>query len=380
MSDLNDTRLTLPALIRSRVAAAFRLGGRAVRVEPLAAGLINRTFRLTTCGGSGQGGRYLVQIINAQVFPDPGRLMSNLQRVCDHLEQRVRAEHRDWERRVLSPVRTLDGGLAWIDDQGRWWRAFRYVKRSLTRAWAADAGTAYRAAEAFGSFVRQLSDLPPPPLHTVLPGFHDTPARLGRLLQAIEADPRARAADSAPEVERILARQTTARALADAGLPERVVHNDTKISNVLFDRDTREALCVVDLDTVMPGLALHDFGDLVRSAAASAPEDSPAALAPSMRMSLYEALLKGWVHGLGPSLTRPECGLLATAPRVIALELAARFLTDHLEGDRYFAITRPGQNLARCRSQLHLLQSMETQGGEMERLAREATAGPLPDR
>jgi len=376
MSEPQDSAPSLPALIRRRVAPAFRLSGRAVRVESLGTGLINRTFRLTTCGSASRSRRYLVQIINTLVFAEPEQLQANLGRVCAHLQRRLRAEHSDWQRRVLVPVPSRDGGLAWTDDQGRWWRVFNYVEGTLSHEQAPDAGTAYRAAEAFGAFVRSLCDLPGPPLHAVLPGLHDTPAHLRRLVQAFEADPCARARESALELEGILARETSARALDDAGLPQRVVHNDTKISNLLFDRHGGEALCVVDLDTVMQGLALHDFGDLVRSAAASACEDSGEAVTLAMSLPLYQALLAGWARGLGASLTRNERALLAVAPRVITLELAARFLTDHLEGDRYFRVTRRAQNLARCRSQLALLHSMESQSGEMERMAREIRAGP----
>ncbi len=370
MPEPRDSELPLPALIRSRVARAFLIPGRAARVEPLGEGLIHRTFRLTTCGGPRERRRYVVQLLNTQVFPEPAQLTENLRRVCAHLEKQIRSEHGDPQRRALSPVATRDGQLVWRDDSGRWWRIFRYIEDSLTLQRTDRPTTAYRAAEAFGAFVRRLADLAPPPLHAVLPGFHDTPARLQRLRQAFEADPCGRAAESAPDIERILSRQETARALAIPGLPERVVHNDTKLNNLLFDRFSGEALCVLDLDTVMPGLALHDFGDLVRSAAASAAE----AEAPSLSLPLYEALVGGWVRGMGPLLTKAERALLATAPRVITLELAARFLTDHLEGDRYFRTSRPGQNLQRCRSQLHLLQSMESQGAAMEDLARRAVA------
>jgi hypothetical protein len=351
------------------VAPAFRLAGRAVRAEPLGEGLINRTFRVTVCGG-GQVRRYVLQAINRSVFPRPELLMANLRRITAHLA-RIAAERGESHRRSLRLVPTVGGADFWVDPDGRWWRAFHHIERALTVQEIASPARARRAAAAFGRFVRDLHTLPGPALHTPIPGFHDTRGRLDALLAAAQADPCGRAAGARPLIERILARKALAGVLEEAreavGTALTPVHNDTKINNLLFDRRSGEALCVIDLDTVMPGLLLHDFGDMVRSGASSA---GGGAQAPYLRMELYAAMLRGWLGEVGPLLGAAERELLATAPRVITLELAARFLTDHLQGDAYFRTRRPGENLSRCRSQLDLLESMEARAGEMERLAR----------
>jgi len=363
--------------IRTLVAPAFRLAGPVIAIAPLGEGLINPTFRVRTRGTNGRVGRYVIQAINHQVFPRPDSLMANLTRVLTHLARKMGPEGAD-PRRVLSLIPTRDGDTTWTDSEGRSWRGFLFIEDSLTLQSVTDPKLAYEAGRAFGHFVHQLADLPPPRLHEHLPGFHDTPARLRALRECAEANPMGRAGKAAPELDRIFAREDTvtllARAQAEGTLPERPVHNDTKINNLLFDHRADQALCVIDLDTVMPGLALHDFGDLVRSAAASRPEGSGSG---RLRLSLFEGLLRGWVTGMGPLLTQGEAELLAAAPRVITLELTMRFLTDHLAGDHYFKTDRPGQNLDRCRTQLGLLDSMEEQADAMERLVRETVRDRL---
>jgi Ser/Thr protein kinase RdoA (MazF antagonist) len=216
--------------------------------------------------------------------------------------------------------------------------------------------------------VALLADLPPPRLHETLVGFHDTPARLAALEAAVRADPLARAAGARAELDFIAARAATAGRLVKLArtgrLPERVVHNDTKLNNVLFDEATDEALCVVDLDTVMPGLVAHDFGDLVRSCISSRGEDEAGAV--NVRLPVFEALVEGYLAGAGAILIEAEVAELVFAARLITLELGARFLADHLTGDTYFSIERPGDNFARCRRQLALVAAMEANAGPME--------------
>jgi Ser/Thr protein kinase RdoA (MazF antagonist) len=224
------------------------------------------------------------------------------------------------------------------------------------------------AAQAFGAFITDLQDLPIEAIRPSIPGLHDTPARLAALQAAAERDALGRAAEAGPELAALLDRKATAAQLADAQLPLRVVHNDTKLNNVLFDQTTDRPLCVVDLDTVMPGLALHDFGDLVRSAAASGLEDAAHV---QFRLELFDALVTGYLDGAGAILSDIERVLLAVAPSVITLELAARFLTDYLQGDRYFKTDRAGQNLDRCRAQLALLEDMERHESQMRRVVLE---------
>jgi Ser/Thr protein kinase RdoA (MazF antagonist) len=306
--------------------------------------------------------------------------MDNIERVTDHLARVLAAEGvRDLERRCLTLVRSGDGRPYWIDPLDRWWRAYRYVDNSRSCEGLGSPQEAFRIAAAFGAFARRLQDLPGR-LHETISGFHDTLRHLDTLRRAVLDDAYGRAAHAREEIDFILRREASAQLLSPtgpaSGFPERVVHNDTKVDNVLCDRDTGEVLCVVDLDTVMPGCLLHDFGDLVRSAAARGAEDIADHSRVAIDLSLYEALARGYLDGTRALFTPAELELLPLAPRVITLELAARFLTDHLCGDRYFKIRFPGQNLRRCQVQERLLWSMELQAREMREIAaRSATGG-----
>jgi aminoglycoside phosphotransferase (APT) family kinase protein len=294
--------------------------------------------------------------------------MANIARVTGHLARRGRP--------ALRLVST-HGGERWhLDAGGRAWRCFHFIAGAHAWTRPPDLATARRAAEAYARFVADLRDLPAGELHTVLPGFHDTPARLAALEAAADRDRCGRAAEVAAELDAIRARAALAtrlEAAREAGtLPLRVVHNDTKLSNVLFDRRTNEAVCVIDLDTVMPGLLAHDFGDLVRSVAAVG-EGSALAFDPAR----FEALAVGYHAGLGGGLTAAETDSLAVGPAVLSLELAARFLADYLDGDRYFRTRFAGENLERCRGRLNLLQSMNRQERQIRHILAE-TFGRRP--
>jgi aminoglycoside phosphotransferase (APT) family kinase protein len=292
--------------------------------------------------------------------------MANIVRVTAHLQAVARARHpQDWRRRALRLLPTLAGDWFVRDEAGSGWRCYHFIEDSHVYRRVDRVDHARAAARAFGEFLTDLQDLPTGAIGASVPGLHDTPARLAALRAAAGRDELGRVAEVEPELAALLDREADAARLADAGLPLRVVHNDTKLNNVLFDRATDRPLCVVDLDTVMPGLALHDFGDLVRSAAASGLEDAASV---DFRLEVFEALVAGYLDGAGAILTDGERALMAAAPRVITLELAARFLTDYLQGDRYFKTSRPGQNRDRCRAQLALLQDMERQEAQMQRV------------
>lgn len=345
-------------------AAAFRLDGAVQAVEPLGAGLINTTARVRVAAGADA----VLQRINSAVFPAPAPLMANLRRVTNHLATRA------VPTLALLPTH---GGADWFADAGgQAWRCFRYESHSRTWTDAPDLAVARAAAAAFGAFVAALADLPGPRLYETIPGFHDTPTRLQALGDAWAADPCGRAAGAAREVDAVLQRAATGAVLSRAArageLPERVVHNDTKLSNVLFDTRSGAVRCVIDLDTVMPGLLAHDFGDLVRSVAAVPGPDGP-----RLDAARCAAVANGYLAGAGALLTPAERHYLAVAPQLITLELAARFLTDHLLGDVYFRTQHPGQNLRRARDQLALLSSMERQADALRRAVERA---PPPDR
>jgi len=351
------------------IARRFRLEGDLVGAARLERGHINDTYVVRT-----RRRRYLLQRLSPQAFPDPRAVVDNVARVTAHL--RAKLEGRgvpDPERRCLTLVPSREGELCVRDHEGACWRVYHYIEGARARDRAESTLEAERAARAFADFARELADLPGPRLAETIPGFHDTPARLDALERAARADPVGRAGEVEAELDFVRARRALARALLDLAVPERVVHNDTKLNNVLFDAESGEALCVVDLDTVMPGLALYDFGDLVRSCANAAAEDGRDLAAVRVRLPVFAALVRGYLAGAGALLTGEERARLAVAGQVLALEAGARFLTDHIEGDRYFRLRRPSQNLERARVHLRLLESMETEEPAM-RAAAEAAA------
>ncbi len=359
------------------VAAAFGLGDALVAVDRLTAGHIHESYLSTVVQG-GEPHRYVHQRINTYVFPRPREVMENIHRVTQHLTDAVqRARLPDASRRVLRLVPALDGAPFWIDGTGAWWRTYRYIDGAVTARSVDNPPQARQAARAFGEFTRLLADLPGPRLHETIAHFHDTPQRLRALLGAVESDPHSRAAAVGAEIAFALDRKPLAQVLATAAaggeLPVRVVHNDSKITNVLFDAHSGEALCVIDLDTVMPGIVLNDFGDLVRSSVAATAED--AGERPRVRLEIFEALVGGYLEGLEGLLSPAELDRLAIAGTVITFELGLRFLTDHLQGDVYFRAERPGHNLARCRNQFRLVQELERRQPELKAIVSGQTSG-----
>jgi Ser/Thr protein kinase RdoA (MazF antagonist) len=364
--------LTDPARVRDLVGR-FDLDAELDGVEPLPGGHINESYVATCRLGRGPV-RFLLQGLNPDVFPDARRVMENVARVTEHLWAVLAGwAGPDAGRRALRLVPAREG-TAFVEDQrGRAWRLYRFIEDTVTRQQPTGAADVERAARAFGTFQRDVASLPGPRLHETIPHFHDTPRRVEALEHAVECDVANRAAGAREAIARVLARSDLAPALVDAAargeLPERVVHNDAKISNVLFDASSGEALCVVDLDTVMPGLSLYDFGDLVRSMAARAAEDECDLRRVRLEPELFAATARGYLAATGDLLSVPERELLVPAAQVIVYEQAARFLTDHLNGDRYYRIARPDQNLDRCRSQLALLESLLAQEPGLTRIA-----------
>ncbi len=269
---------------------------------------------------------------------------------------------------MLALVPTRAGGVFHIDADGGYWRAYHFIDGAKTYDAVQAPDQAFQAARAFGEFQKLLADLPTPRLHDTIPDFHHTPKRFAALEHAIEADVAGRAATTSSEIEFALARQSMCGVLLDAGLPERVTHNDTKINNVMLDDITGEGICVIDLDTVMPGLALYDFGDMVRTGTSPAPEDERDLSKVHLQFSFFEALARGYLSSAGGFLTREEKHYLAFSGKLITFEIGLRFLTDYLAGDTYFKVHREGHNLDRCRTQFKLLASMEQQEEQMVRL------------
>jgi hypothetical protein len=353
------------------LAAQFQIFGEFLAAEPYGSGHINDTYRATF----NQGGttlRYLVQRINHQVFKNPPALMENVRRVTEHIRGKLQCPG-DVTRRVLTVVPTRDGQLFHRDADGNYWRSYVFIENAQTFDAVETADQAFQAAKEFGRFQKLLADLPVPRLFDTIPDFHNTPKRFAALEKAIAADTWNRAGDAKAEIDFALRRKPLASVLLDlhakGKIPERTTHNDTKFNNIMLDTATGEALCVIDLDTVMPGLALYDFGDMVRTATSPAVEDERDLSKVEMRMSMYEGLVRGYLSTAGEFLLPAEKANLALSGKLITFEQGVRFLADHLAGDGYYKIHREGHNLDRCRTQLKLVESIERQEEEMVRLA-----------
>jgi hypothetical protein len=347
------------------IADRFRINGQFIRSRRWGSGNVNDTF-LTEFRCNGELKHYVHQRINHFVFTDPVGLMENVRRVTDHLVTKANGYH------SLRLIETLEGEWVALDADENFWRVYEYVEDTESPSFAHDLTQAYEAAKAFGAFQRDLIDLPGPPLIETIPEFHHTRKRLDRFSKAVAEDSFGRAAEVEKEILFIKERRALAEWFeakeASGELPRRVVHNDTKLNNVMLDRATGKAVCVIDLDTVMPGIAASDFGDLIRSAAASADEDEKNLDKMVFRLDVFDALARGYLEAASAFLTPAELESLPLAPSVLTLELAARFLTDYLEGDLYFKTSRPKHNLDRCRAQLKLLFSMEEQEKEMREI------------
>jgi Ser/Thr protein kinase RdoA (MazF antagonist) len=299
-------------------------------------------------------------------------VVRNVAAVTAHLRRRAEAEVvGDIDRAVLALVPTVDGALGVQDADGVWWRAFRFIERAVPAGPVASADAARRVGQGFGRFSRWLSEGRLPLLAETIPGFHDTAARLQALEAAVSADAAGRRGGVQAELAFAEARGRYTAIVpplsGTAELPLRVVHNDAKAENLLVDAVTGTPLAVVDLDTVMPGTLLADVGDLLRSTAAGVAEDEPDPGRVAARPELVEAVLAGYLSEMGPRLTRTERELLVMAGILIAYEQGVRFLADHLAGDRYYRVGRPGQNLDRARVQFRLVESLETQRAALER-------------
>lgn len=353
------------------ISEQFQIFGEFIEAEPFGNGHINDSY-VATYDQGGARIRYLHQRINHHVFKDPEALMENFRRVTEHIWRGLhKNDVPDRSRRCLTLVPTREGIFYWQEPTGDYWRACVFVEKATTFDVIESPQQAYEAARAFGAFQKQVSDLPGGRLNETIPDFHNTPKRFAALEAAIAADPLNRAATAKREIEFALARQEICSVLldfqAEGKIPERITHNDTKLNNVLLDTDTGEGLCAIDLDTVMPGLALYDFGDLVRSATSPAAEDERDLSQVFMQIDMFEALARGYLSSAADFLNPLEIDLLPFAGRLISFEIGLRFLTDFLTGDCYFKIDRDGQNLDRCRTQFKLVESIEDQ--------EEATAG-----
>lgn len=348
------------------VAREFLIHGEFASAAPYGSGHINDTY-CVIFDQAGTRVRFIFQRINHVVFKNPVALMENVHRVTTHLEAKL-AGTPDASRRVLRLVPARDGKPYYRDAEGSHWRVYLFVEQARTYDAVETPRQAFEAAKAFGQFQKLLTDLPAPRLHDTIPDFHHTPRRFERLERAIAADTVNRAKLAEAEIKFVLARKEITGILLAAGLPERVTHNDTKLNNVMLDDTTGEGVCVIDLDTVMPGLALYDFGDMVRTTTSPAKEDELDLTQVRMQFPMFEALVRGYLATAAEFLTPAEKKFLPFAGQLITFEIGLRFLTDFLEGDVYFKVRRENHNLDRCRTQFKLVESIKEQEEQMHKL------------
>ncbi|HBC87932.1 MAG TPA: mucin desulfatase [Lentisphaeria bacterium] len=346
----------------------FQLTGDFLRAAPYGSGHINDTFEAIF----NQGGikvRYIVQRINHDIFKDPVALMDNVHRVTSHIHRKL-SDSGDTTRRALSLIDAVDGKSFFKDNEGNFWRTYIFVENTKSYNIIETADQAYQAAKAFGDFQKYLVDIPGGRLNETIPNFHNTPKRFEAFEKALAADSCNRAKSAEKEIAFALKKKemacTLLRLCGEGKIPERITHNDTKLNNVLLDEKTGEAVCVIDLDTVMPGLALYDFGDLVRTSTSPAAEDEKDLSKVKMQMHMFEALAKGYLSASSSFLTKTEIEYLPFSGKLITFEIGIRFLTDYLSGDTYFKIHRERHNLDRCRTQFKLVESIESQEDKMQ--------------
>lgn len=350
------------------IAALFALGSAPVRAKSYGGGHINDTFLVET----EQGALFLLQRINTRVFRRPEEVMENIRMVSAHLARALVQEGKDPARGCLTLVPLAHGGLLYSGEEGVF-RCYRFIAGTVCRERAQTPEQLWEAGFAFGRFGSQLAEFPADTLFETIPRFHDTPNRFQNLAAAAEQDKVGRRFSCEEEIAFCMARKEdcgmiTTRLLSGE-LPLRVTHNDTKLSNILLEESTGRAVCVVDLDTVMPGSALYDFGEGVRSGAATCDEDEADLTKAHFSKDAFLAYTKGFVAGFGDRLTKGEASMLAWGPRMMALENGFRFLTDYLEGDTYYKTDRPSQNLDRARVALRLVDEMEQNFEELSKLA-----------
>ena len=350
-----------------KAAYAFRMNGNPIRCARIGNGHINSTLKVET----DEGAEYVLQKINKHVFKDPVSLMNNAGAITDYIRERV-----DDPRLALHFITTLDGKFYHQDADGEFWRMYDFVGGFCMETPECD-GDFYQSALAFGRFQQLLSDYPADTLTETIPEFHNTVDRYRQFKEAVNADPVGRLSGVREEVEFLLAREqrgTQLQRMREAGeLPLRVTHNDTKLNNVLLDKNTRTSLCVLDLDTVMPGLSAYDFGDSIRFGAATAAEDERDLDKMEMDLHLFEVYTQGFLEA-ATSLTEREIQVLPLGAYVMTLEVATRFLKDYLEGDHYFKVAYPEHNLIRARTQMKLVADMEGKMEEMNRIVARVAA------
>lgn len=352
----------------------FKLQGKIRGCTPYGNGHINDTFLIITDGKNGYEHRYVLQSVNNNVFKKPEQVMQNIEKVTEYLKDKVSDP-----REVLTLVRTYNGSTYYMDREGFCWRVYDFVSDSICVERPDNKDDFYQSAVAFGKFQRYLTEFPADTLYETIPDFHNTPKRYNDFLKAVEEDVCSRAAEVSEEIEFIKNRKEfysiLLNNLKDGKLPLRVSHNDTKINNVMLDAETRGALCVIDLDTIMPGFSVTDFGDAIRFGANTAAEDEKDLSKVSLDIELFKVYTEGFLEGCGGQLLDEEIMLLPEGAKMMTIECGMRFLADYLQGDTYFKTHYEDHNLVRCRTQLKLVEEMEKHWDELKAIVKQYCKG-----
>ena len=348
-----------------QVLSQFQLAGTSVSCERYGCGHINETYLVVT----DRSVRYILQKINNHVFPHVDQLQHNIAAVTEHLRRQTSEKYG-----VLTLIPTLDGSTYYCHQGDSYWRVYDFIEGSICLQLPESPEDFYQSAIAFGTFQQQLKDFPAHTLYETIPNFHNTPDRYRILREVLEKDPLGRAKDAGPEIAFALAHQevggTLYRLLQEGSLPLRVTHNDTKLNNVMLRSDSRTPLCVIDLDTTMPGLSAYDFGDSIRFGAITAAEDEQELGRVFLSLDLFRIYTRGFLKAC-PGLTKKEKEVLPLGALIMTLECGVRFLTDFIDGDHYFSCYRNGQNLDRCRTQFKIVADMEAKWEQMAAIVTE---------
>jgi len=352
------------------IIAKFDLAGKPVKLDPISCGNINKTYKVTFDDNTA----YILQNVNVNVFKKPYELMENVRGVCNHLKAKVAAAGGNPDSETMTFAVTKDGGDLYLDEEGRYWRMYRFIEGESYQS-AEKPGLFYNAAEAFGRFQKLLSDYPADTLHETIVNFHNTVSRFADFKAAVEncRFPE-RLEEMKDEIAFLLAREPLAHVAVDpikeGKMPLRVTHNDTKLNNVLMDPETDKGMCVIDLDTVMPGSVLYDFGDAIRFGGNTAAEDEPDTSKISLNLEAFAEFTKGFLAGVDGALTELELSLLPEGAMLLTYEQAMRFGGDYLNGDTYFKINYEKHNLVRTKAQIALLSDMEKKADAMHEVVK----------
>ncbi|MGN1266330.1 MAG: phosphotransferase enzyme family protein [Dorea sp.] len=357
---------------KEEAIANFRYGGELLDVRPYGSGHINDTYLLTFTVEEMGKIKVILQRMNTSIFQEPVKLMENILGVTSYLRERIVENGGDPERETLNVIRAKDGKPYFVDSEGEYWRSYIFVTDATSYDQVENMDDFYQSAVAFGNFQKLLAEYPAESLHETIKGFHDTRARFATFKKAVEEDVCGRAASVQEEIQFVLDHEDVANYFAELldkkEIPLRVTHNDTKLNNIMIDNKTRKGICVIDLDTVMPGLAMNDFGDSIRFGASTAAEDEKNLSKVACDMKLFDIYAKGFIEGCAGKLTEKEIELLPMGAKTMTFECGMRFLTDYLQGDTYFRIHRENHNLDRCRTQFKLVKDMEEKWETMKKI------------